>query len=139
MKNKIILTLNYKYSYGEIYLFSKTQINLKKELLYESLFDEKDDIVESRYKSFFIGCEEKTPDIDYDNLDIMEKDYIFNGLLGFSFRKNYDFFFPINPYDACGNMIKEPLVPKDNSLVLNFSTNNEIYMCVFGDTMKKSV
>ena len=63
LKNKIILTLDYKYSYGEIYLFSKTQISLKKELLYELLFDEKDDIIESNYKSFFVGCEEKAPEI----------------------------------------------------------------------------
>lgn len=139
LKNKIILTLDYEFSYGEIYLFSKTQMILKKELLYQLLFDEKDDVIESRYKTLFIGCEEETPIINFDNLDEMEKDYILNSLLGFSFYKNYDFLFPINPYHASQAIGKDVLEPKDNSLLLNFPIlNNEIYMCTFEDVVKSS-
>ena len=71
---------------------------------------QKDDVIESRYNTLFIGCEEDKPVINFDNLDEVEKDYILNSLLGFSFYKNYDFLFPINPYHA-SQVISKPKYP----------------------------
>ena len=44
---------------------------------------QKDDVIESRYNTLFIGCEEEKPVINFDNLDEVEKDYILNSLCKF--------------------------------------------------------
>ena len=51
--------MNFEFSYEEMYLFSKSEIELNKEILYHHLFDDKDDVIESDYETFFAGCDNK--------------------------------------------------------------------------------
>ena len=136
IKNKILLSVNFEFSYEEMYLFSKSHIELNKELLYQLLFDEKDDLIKTAYDSFFVGCKDK-PKLNFNNLDEIKGKYEFNSLLGNAFYKNFDFMFPINPYDCKSKIDENKLVIKDNSLLLDFGIlNNEIYLCLFHDVVK---
>ena len=42
---------------------------IKKEILYHHLFDDKDDVIENEYKTFFAGCDNK-PELKKSHMTI---------------------------------------------------------------------
>ena len=63
IKNKIIIALNYEYSYDEIYLFSKRENEINKSHIYYEINDKDENISKDNFQSFMNNIVEQDYEI----------------------------------------------------------------------------
>ena len=131
IKNKIIDTLDYEYSYGELYLFSKEKIILEKQQIYENLYnyEENNDIKKEDFENFMLNIQlvyDVKNFYNYDSVLELPDEVLSDVLIGFKHKKKTkeDLLFPISPMNYNGK--REPSIYiSDNSLLLNFLNYNK--------------
>lgn len=145
IKNKIIIALDYKVSYEEIYLFAKGPIkHFDHKTIYKSLIDEDEEFLSSENYDLFLRNydnnnnqnSEKTV-IDYNDFMTFSRDQTQNQLVGNAFKtQNYKF--PINPFDCNKkNLFENVLLNLENNVLLDFSQSSTLYVCCAGDVLKE--
>lgn len=134
IKNKLLDTLDYEYSYGELYLYSKENVILEKQQIYEKLYnyEENNNIKKEDFENFMLNIQhvyESKELYDYDTILGLPEQVLSDVLVGFKQKKisKEDLLFPVSPMNYNGK--REPnLYVSDNSLLLNFlNYNNTIY------------
>ena len=134
IKNKILIALNFRIAYEELYLFVRKPTFLSKIDIFNSILDDYEDLVNlDKFKLFLnnfdenVVLEEKEY-YSYDDFYNLPNEVIVNGFLGHKF-KTHNYLFSINPFD-CTKEIQEDIFVCDDSVLLNFTNNNTIYVCL---------
>ena len=133
IKNKILELLNYDITYEELYLFSKKETNISKDDLYNILIQDNDDYIDlETYLNFL-----KNIDV---NWDLEKKDFYYyedildipdvlntSVFVGNKFEKKNNYLFAIDPL-FCENEFTDIVYSSDNSVLLNFTNSNILYV-----------
>ena len=138
IKNKIIDSLDYEYSYGELYCYSQEAIFLEKQQIYEKLYDyeENNNIKKEDFEGFMLNIQqsyEPREIYEYENILELNDQVLTDVLVGFKQKKitKEDLLFPVSPRNYNGQ--REPnIYMSDNSLLLNFLYSNTtiyVYTC----------
>ena len=136
IKNKIIIALNYEYSYDEIYLFSNRDVEISKIDLYLSLNDSNENISKENFENFMnnvVDFEfEKKTHYTYDDILNLPNILDMYTFIGYKFQNESNHLLSIDPRKI-KTMIDSSIYVSDNSLLLNFITKNNSIQLVLAE------
>ena len=133
IKNKILEVLNYDITYEELYLFSKRETNISKDDLYNVLIQDNDSYIDLETYLNFLKNVDVNWDLDkkeyYYYEDILDIPDILNTnvFVGNKFEKKSNYLFAIDPL-FCENEFTDIIYSSDNSVLLNFTNSNILYV-----------
>ena len=136
IKNKIIIALNYEYSYDEIYLFSKRENEINKSHIYYEINDKNENISKDNFQDFMNNI----VDQDYEKKDFYTYDDLMNlpnvleseVFVGNKFQKDHNYLLSIDPRKIT-KKVETNVYSSDSSLLLNFISNSNTLYLVFAE------
>ena len=136
IKNKIIIALNYEYSYDEIYLFSKRENEINKSHIYYEINDKDENISKDNFQDFMNNI----VDQDYEKKDFYTYDDLINlpnvleteVFVGNKFQKDHNYLLSIDPRKIT-KKVETNVYSSDSSLLLNFISNSNTLYLVFAE------
>ena len=136
IKNKIIIALNYEYSYDEIYLFSKRENEINKSHIYYEINDKDENISKDNFQSFMNNIVEQDYEIKdsytYDDLINLPNVLETEVFVGHKFQRDHNYLLSIDPRKI-KKKIETSVYNSDSSLLLNFISNSNTLYLVFAD------
>lgn len=142
IKNKIVIALDYKVSYEEIYIYSKSGSNhMDHKTIYKSLVDDDMEFLSKENYELFLKNFDQADAVDMDIIhyeEFIKFPLLVKKCLVGSRMKKDNYMLPVDPFDCNKkNIFEESLYNLENNVLLDFSDSSTLYLCLAADVLNE--